>query len=60
MSQLIKLGYGPNPSPRTIEQMAAAPADLTVAKDVVDKMEQGIETVAPRRNSRARFKRSTV
>jgi hypothetical protein len=29
MAQLIKLGYGPNPVPRTIEQMAAAPADLT-------------------------------
>ena len=44
MAQLIKLGYGPNPVPRTIEQMAAAPADLTAAKDVLDKMEQGIET----------------
>ena len=44
MAQLIKLGYGPNPVPRTIEQMAAAPADLTAAKDAVDKMEQGLET----------------
>jgi hypothetical protein len=44
MAQLIKIGYGPSPSPRTIEQMAAAPADLTAAKDAVDKMEQGIET----------------
>jgi hypothetical protein len=44
MAQLIKIGYGPNPSPRTIEQIAAAPADLTAAKDAVDKMEQGIET----------------
>jgi len=44
MAQLIKLGYGPNPAPRSIEQMAAAPADLTAAKDAVDKMEQGIET----------------
>jgi len=43
-AQIIKLGFGPNPAPRTIEQMAAAPADLTAAKDVVGKMEQGIET----------------
>ena len=44
LAQLIKLGFGPNPSPRTIEQIAAAPADLTAAKDTVDKMEQGLET----------------
>ena len=44
MAQLIKFGYGPNPVPRTIEQIAATPADLTAAKDVLDKMEQGIET----------------
>ena len=43
-AQIIKLGYGPNPSPRTIEQIAAAPADLTAAKDAVRKMEQVIET----------------
>ncbi len=43
-AQIIKLGFGPNPSPRTIEQMAAAPADLTAAKDAVGKMEQVIET----------------
>ena len=43
-AQIIKLGFGPNPAPRTIEQMAAAPADLTAAKDAVDKMEQVIET----------------
>jgi hypothetical protein len=43
-TQIVKLGFGPNPSPRTIEQMAAAPADLAAAKDVVDKMEQGLET----------------
>jgi hypothetical protein len=43
-AQIVKLGYGPSPSPRTIEQMAAAPADLTAAKDAVDKMEQVIET----------------
>jgi hypothetical protein len=43
-AQIIKLGYGPSPSPRTIEQIAAAPADLTAAKDAVDKMEQVIET----------------
>src|SRR6516164_10585924 len=44
IAQAIKLGFGPNPAPRSIEQMAAAPADLTAAKDVVGKMEQGIET----------------
>ncbi len=43
-AQIRKLGYGPASSPRTIEQMAAAPQDLVVVKDVVDKMEQGIET----------------
>jgi hypothetical protein len=43
LAQVIKLGFGPNPSPRTLEQMAAAPTDLTAAKDVVDKMEQVIE-----------------
>jgi hypothetical protein len=43
-AQIIKLGFGPNPAPRSIEQIAAAPADLTAAKDVVGKMEQGIET----------------
>jgi hypothetical protein len=44
LAQITKIGFGPNPSPRSIEQMAAAPADLMAAKDVVDKMEQGIET----------------
>jgi Protein of unknown function (DUF3053) len=44
LAQLIKLGYGPNPSPRSIEQLAATPADLTAAKDVVGKMEQAVET----------------
>ena len=44
IAQLIKLGYGPNPAPRTIEQIAATPADLTAAKDGLDKMTQGIET----------------
>ena len=44
IAQLVKLGFGPNPSPRTIEQIAAAPADLTALKDVVTKMEQTIET----------------
>jgi hypothetical protein len=42
-AQIVKLGYGPSPSPRTIEQMAAAPADLTAAKDAIDKMEKVIE-----------------
>lgn len=43
LAQVIKLGFGPNPSQRTLEQMAAAPTDLTAAKDAVDKMEQVIE-----------------
>jgi hypothetical protein len=43
-AQIVKIGYGPNPSPRNIEQIAAAPADLTAAKDAVDKMEQVLET----------------
>jgi hypothetical protein len=43
VAQIMKLGYGPTSSPRTIEQMAAAPQDLVAAKGVVDKMEQGIE-----------------
>jgi len=44
VAQIMKLGYGPTSSPRTIEQMAAAPQDLVLAKDAVGKMEQGIET----------------
>jgi Protein of unknown function (DUF3053) len=44
IAQEIKLGFGPNPAPRTIEQIAAAPADLTTAKDAVDKIEQVMET----------------
>jgi DUF3053 family protein len=44
VAQLVKLGFGPNPSPRTIEQIAAAPADLAALKDVVTRMEQFIET----------------
>jgi DUF3053 family protein len=44
IAQAIKLGFGPNPSPRTIEQIAATPTDLTAAKDAVDKMEQVLET----------------
>jgi acyl transferase domain-containing protein len=51
LAQLIKLGFGPNPSPRTIEQIAAAPADLTAAKDTVDKMEQGLETRLAKANA---------
>jgi Protein of unknown function (DUF3053) len=44
MAQMIKMGFGPNPSSRSIEQLAAAPADLTAAKDTIDKMVQAIET----------------
>ena len=51
VAQAIKLGFGPNPTPRTIEQMAAAPTDLTAAKDAVDKMEQGLETRLARANT---------
>src|SRR5215472_3964177 len=51
IAQLIKLGFGPNPAPRSIEQIAATPADLTAAKDVVGKLEQGIETRLARTNA---------
>ena len=44
LAQMIKIGFGPNPAPRSIEQLAAAPADLTAAKDTIDKMVQAIET----------------
>jgi hypothetical protein len=43
-AQIVKLGFGPNPSLRSIEQVAAAPADLVAAKDVAGKMVQLIET----------------
>jgi hypothetical protein len=43
-AQLDKIGYGSTSAPRTIEQMAAAPQDLVVAKDTIEKMEQSIET----------------
>jgi hypothetical protein len=43
-AQIMKLGYGPASTTRTIEQMAATPQDLVVAKTAVDKMEEGIET----------------
>jgi hypothetical protein len=42
-AQIMKLGYGPASTARTIEQMAATPQDLVVAKNAVDKMEQGME-----------------
>jgi acyl transferase domain-containing protein len=51
MAQMIKFGFGPNPNPRTIEQMAAAPADLTTLKDILDKMEQGLETRLAKANA---------
>ncbi len=40
---LKQLGVGPGSTPRTIEQMAAAPQDLPAAKDLIDKMQQTIE-----------------
>jgi hypothetical protein len=40
---LKQLGVGPASTPRTIEQMAAAPQDLPAAKDLIDKMLQTIE-----------------
>jgi hypothetical protein len=43
-AQIMKLGYGPASTARTIEQMAGAPQDLVVAKAAVDRMEQGVET----------------
>jgi Protein of unknown function (DUF3053) len=51
ITQIVKIGYGPNPSPRTIEQIAAAPADLAAAKDAVSKMEQGLETRLAKANA---------
>jgi hypothetical protein len=50
-AQMIKFGFGPNPNPRSIEQMAAAPADLTVLKDILEKMEQGLETRLAKANA---------
>ncbi len=50
-AQMIKFGFGPNPNSRTIEQMAAAPADLTVLKDILDTMEQGLETRLAKANA---------
>ncbi len=50
-AQITKLGYGPSSTARTIEQMAAAPQDLVVAKDAVDKMEQGIEARLAKANA---------
>ena len=38
-AQIMKLGYGPTSTARTIEQMAATPQDLVVAKTAVDRME---------------------
>jgi hypothetical protein len=43
-AQIVKLGFGPNPSPRSIEQIAAAPTDLDAAKDVAGKMVALIDT----------------
>ena len=40
---LKQLGVGPGSTPRTIEQMAAAPQDLPAAEDLIDKMLQTIE-----------------
>jgi Protein of unknown function (DUF3053) len=50
-SRIMQLGYGPSPSPRTIEQMAAAPQDLVTAKDIVEKMEQTVETLLAKLNA---------
>ncbi len=44
LAQMTKFGFGPSPNPRTIEQIAAAPADLTTIKDIIVKMQQAIET----------------
>jgi hypothetical protein len=43
VAQIRKLGYGPTSTPRTIEQIAAAPQDLLAAKEAVNKMGQSIE-----------------
>jgi hypothetical protein len=41
-SHMMKLGAGPGVSPRTVEQMAAAPQDLVAAKDELTKTEQAL------------------
>ena len=43
VAQIMKLGYGPTSTSRTIEQIAAAPQDLLAAKGAVNKMGQDIE-----------------
>jgi hypothetical protein len=50
-AQIMKLGVGPTSSQRTIEQMAAAPADLMVAKNETEKAEQRIETRLAKANA---------
>jgi hypothetical protein len=50
---MIKFGFGPNPNPRSIEQMAAAPTDLTVLKDILDKMSKASKHGSPRRTPTA-------
>jgi hypothetical protein len=40
---LRQFGIGPGSTPRTIEQMAAAPQDLPAVRDLIDKMLQTVE-----------------
>ncbi|HEX4409082.1 MAG TPA: DUF3053 family protein [Xanthobacteraceae bacterium] len=42
-NRIMQFGFGPAPTPRTIEQMAARPQDLPAAKDIVDGMVRTIE-----------------
>jgi hypothetical protein len=42
-NHMMKLGAGPGVSPRTVELMAAAPADLVTAKDELTKTGQALE-----------------
>jgi hypothetical protein len=51
-AQIRKLGVGPTSTARTLEQMAAAPQDLTVAKDEVQKVAQAAEARLAEVNAR--------
>lgn len=50
-NQIVKLGAGPGVAPRTVEQMAAAPQDLTAAKAAVERMQQASEARLTRVNA---------
>jgi hypothetical protein len=51
-AQIGKLGVGPTSTPRTLEQMAAVPQDLTVAKGEIQKVAEAAETRLAEVNAR--------